>query len=227
MYYLVANWKSHKHVADVRHWFETVELALAETDEVAVVVCPPAVHLFDAYDLVQQQSLPVTLGMQDISAYPFGKYTGAIAAEMVAEQVDYAIVGHSERRRYFGETDSEVAKKVDMCLMHEIIPIVCVDEPYLESQLHVIDSQAYDSMIVAYEPLAAIGSGEPDTPEHAQQVARSIRDLTTSKVPVLYGGSVDAENVGLYLNQSLIDGALVGGASLDARDWSALVQAVV
>jgi len=222
MIYLVANWKSHKTLEESLIWLEGMKTAEIK-DNYKIIVCPPFPYIKPMHDKVTDSQLNLSLGVQDISPFPFGAYTGAVASDMVKDWVTYAIVGHSEQRRYFHETDQEVANKVREALAVGLTPIVCVDEPYLESQITALKGANVDQLIFAYEPLAAIGSGHPDTPEHAQNVAERIQAQLKAKVPVLYGGSVTPENIKPYLLMPNISGALVGGASLDSETWKAMM----
>jgi len=221
--YFVANWKSNKTLEEAREYIETLSLP-GLSPEVHIVICPPFPYLFFMADQVKERQLPIALGAQDISLFPFGAYTGAVTGGMVAPTAQYAIVGHSERRKYFHETNQDVANKVRTALESDITPIVCVDEPYMESQLAFFNGDECKKMIVAYEPLSAIGSGTPDTPEHADQIAARIQQLSEAEIPVLYGGSVTSESVASFVCMSHIAGVLVGGASLDPSKWSDLVH---
>ena len=219
--YLVANWKSHKTLAEALSWLEAMK-DWKGNEETKVIVCPPLPYLRSMHQVIMHYSLPLELGTQDISPFPLGAYTGAVSAAMVKEWVTYAIVGHSERRHYFHETDQEVANKVTQCLDNGLRPILCIDEPYLESQINTLNDIPKEKLIVAYEPLAAIGSGNPDTPEHAQAVAERVKAAIRADVPVLYGGSVTVENIRAYSVMPAINGVLVGGASLNPEVWKAL-----
>lgn len=222
MRYLVGNWKSNKTLDESLQWFAEMQ-AVNVPHETEVVVCPPYPYLSNLESQISNDKLK--LGVQDISPFPFGAYTGAIAIEMVKQWIAYAIVGHSERRKYFHESHQDVANKVDRCIEVGITPIVCVDEAYVEAQLAAINDAYIAKIIVAYEPLSAIGSGIPDTPEHAIQVAQVIKDKAGVDVPVLYGGSVKPENIQSFLSHQEISGALVGGASLDPHAWQELIAA--
>jgi triosephosphate isomerase len=145
---------------------------------------------------------------------------------MVKHWVRYVIVGHSERREYFGETHQQVANKVERCVENSLTPIVCVDEPYAERQIAAIQEEYLTQCVFGYEPLEAIGTGTPDKPEHAQKVIGKIREKLPEGVPVIYGGSVTSVNVAEYVNDTVSDGALVGGASLDAEGWKAMVMEI-
>jgi triosephosphate isomerase len=223
MRYLVGNWKSNKTLEESLEWLSEMR-GLSIPKETEVVICPPYPYLATlASD--ERKATNLRLGVQDISPFPYGAYTGAIAAEMVKQWADFAILGHSERRKYFHESHQEVANKVDRCFEAGIKPIVCVDEDYIDQQIAAIQNEHLANIIIAYEPLSAIGSGDPDTPEHAVAVARAIKDKAETDVPVLYGGSVKPGNIQAFLSHPEISGALVGGASLDAQTWNALIQA--
>jgi triosephosphate isomerase len=215
--YLVGNWKSNKTLQEADDFFKIISLPTLP-DNTHVVICPPFPYLRSLEGSIE-------LGVQDISPYPFGAYTGAITGEMVKPYARYVIVGHSERRKYFHETNQEVGNKARMAIANGLIPIVCIDEPYLDTQLTYFTHEELEKMIVAYEPLAAIGSGIPDTPEHAQLIAETIN--TFAPVPVLYGGSVTSDTVKQYVDMPNISGVLVGGASLKTESWSALVRAAI
>ena len=225
MKYLVGNWKSNKTGGEVEGWFGELE-GVSQTSSVEVVVCPSFVHLEKAAGLVSRIS-GWKLGAQDVSRFPMGKYTGAVSADMLTPFCEYVIVGHSERRKYFGESSQDVAMKVGLALDAGLKPIVCVDEPYASEQINALDESAFEKTIIAYEPLSAIGTGDPDTPEHANEVASKIKEMVDSKSPVLYGGSVTADNVTGFMKVDGIDGFLVGGVSLDAKSWVELIEVVV
>ncbi len=221
--YFVANWKSNKTLAEATAYIHTLSLPVLPPTA-HVILCPPFPFLFPMIQMAGERSLPVEFGVQDISPFPYGAYTGAVTGGMIGTDV-YAIVGHSERRKYFHETNQDVANKVHTAVENDITPILCVDEPYMEAQLAFFGENEFNHLIVAYEPLAAIGSGTPDTPEHAEQIAEKIQQLAQTHLPVLYGGSVTAESVGSFVEMPQIAGVLVGGASLLATSWSSLVKA--
>lgn len=216
--YMVGNWKSNKTLEEAKKWIQKYSCQVKDA-RVKNVICPPFPYINSL-----EFPLEVELGAQDVSPFPFGAYTGAVSAAMVSVAVKYAIVGHSERREYFHETHQEVANKAAECMSSQITPIVCIDSPYLKDQITALDPEIYNNLIVAYEPLSAIGSGDPDTPEHADEVSRRVKELTDNSVPVLYGGSVSAGNVADFVSMPNIDGVLVGGKSLDPVEWSDLVQ---
>ncbi len=210
-----------------------------------VIICPPAAYLGFAAEKIQGSSLK--LGAQTVSEHESGAYTGELAASMLAEFCDYVIVGHSERRSLFGETNEQVAQKFKAAQDKGLMPILCVGETLeqreagatlsivLEQIKAVIDAcgiQAFENAIVAYEPVWAIGTGKTASPEQAQDVHKSIRDYMTefsadvaAKLALLYGGSVKADNAQELFSQQDIDGGLIGGASLQAESFIAICNA--
>ncbi len=209
-----------------------------------VAVCVPAPYLAQVQML--RAGAPLELGAQDVSAHAAGAYTGEVSAAMLREfGVRYAIVGHSERRQYHGETDALVAEKAKAALAGGITPIVCVGETLAEREadrteevvkrqlaavIHV-NGHCISEIVVAYEPVWAIGTGKTATPEQAQQVHALLRKqlgAATShaqRVQILYGGSMNAANAASLLAQPDIDGGLIGGASLKAPDFLQIIAA--
>ena len=214
---------------------------------VDVVVCPPAVYLEMAVDFSETDIISV--GAQDVSKHENGAYTGEISAQMLSGmQVEYCIVGHSERRKYHNETDAEIAQKADVLLKHDITPIVCCGEVLEEREknIHfdVVKKQISDALfhlepldfakiIIAYEPVWAIGTGHTATPEQAQEMHAFIRKTIeekfgkeiAKKLPILYGGSCNAKNAKELFSQIDVDGGLIGGASLVAQDFVTIANA--
>lgn len=209
-----------------------------------VAVCVPAVYLAQVQGIVEGTG--IALGSQDVSAYESGAYTGEISAAMLKDVgARYAIVGHSERRQYHGETDAIVATKATRALAAGITPIVCVGETLAEREAgrteEVVKRQlaavihanghCISEIVVAYEPVWAIGTGKTATPEMAQQVHAVLRaqlHAATEKadrVHILYGGSMNASNAQVLLAQPDIDGGLVGGAALKAADFLSIIAA--
>lgn len=216
MNYLVGNWKSNKTIPEAKEWLKKITNYQLPSTNLEIVIAAP----FTVLSFLKTNS-SFRLAAQNISPFPSGPYTGEISGEMIKGLVDYVVVGHSERRRHFGETNEMVAKKTKQALQFQITPIVCLDEPYLESQIKAINHQ----LIFAYEPLAAIGSGKPDTPQNANLVAERIKKMTEGAF-VLYGGSVDAKNAKNFMVEKNIDGLLVGQASLNANEFAKIIQAV-
>ncbi|MDB5956294.1 triose-phosphate isomerase [Ramlibacter sp.] len=209
-----------------------------------VVVCVPAPYLAQVQML--RQGSKIELGAQDVSRHATGAYTGEVSATMLREfGVRYAIVGHSERRQCHGETDAIVAEKARTALAHGITPIVCVGETLAEREagqteevvkrqlaavIHV-NGHCISEIVVAYEPVWAIGTGKTASPEQAQQVHALLRQQLAAatehaeRVHLLYGGSMNAANAATLLAQTDIDGGLVGGASLKAPDFLQIIAA--
>ena len=226
---IAGNWKMYKGPA------ETAEFCLGlreqELDGVDVVVCPPYVSLAVAVQLLAGTEIAVAA--QNVHWEEEGPYTGEIAAEMLLELGVYgAIVGHSERRQYFGESDQIVAQKARAALAAGMFVIACVGETEEERQTEQTERvlrrqvsafEADDNLVVAYEPVWAIGTGKTATPEVAQEAHVFIKSVLD--VPVLYGGSVKPDNAAVLLSQPDVDGALVGGASLDLESFIAICRA--
>ncbi len=247
---VAGNWKMYKTAGEAVVLVQDVaELVDDVWDKVEVVVCPPFTDLKSASTVIELDKLTMGLGAQDVFYEEEGAFTGAIAPRMLADlRVDYVIVGHSERREYFGDTDETVNLKVKAVLKHRMTPIVCCGESlavrdagetegFVRGQIAAglagLDADAAAKLVVAYEPIWAIGTGRTPTPEGANDVCRTIRATVGAmygppaamSVRVLYGGSVKPENAGMFFGEPDIDGALVGGASLDASSFSDIVHA--
>lgn len=209
-----------------------------------VAVCVPAVYLAQVQLLLAGQG-GIALGAQDVSQHESGAYTGDVSAAMLKELgARYVIVGHSERRQYQGETDAQVAIKAQRALAAGLTPIVCVGETLREreqgetesvvsrqlSAVIQLNGERLADLVVAYEPVWAIGTGRTATPEQAQTVHAALRallaaaDSQTAGVRILYGGSMNAGNAAELLAQPDIDGGLIGGASLKARDFLKIIE---
>ena len=209
-----------------------------------VAVCVPAVYLAQVQLLLAGQG-GIALGAQDVSQHESGAYTGDVSAAMLKELgARYVIVGHSERRQYQGETDAQVAVKAQRALAAGLTPIVCVGETLREreqgetesvvsrqlSAVIQLNGERLADLVVAYEPVWAIGTGRTATPEQAQTVHAALRallaaaDLQAASVRILYGGSMNAGNAAELLAQPDIDGGLIGGASLKARDFLKIIE---
>ncbi|MEJ2689063.1 MAG: triose-phosphate isomerase [Deltaproteobacteria bacterium] len=156
---------------------------------------------------------------------PLGAYTGALAAEMVRDYVQFAILGHAERRRYFHETDQEIANKVCEAKAVNIKPIVCVDQPYARSQMAALQEEDIDGLFIAYSPVEAIGINIPQSPSATKQAIKEIQLVFPGK-PILYGGSINKDNAGDYLNINGVAGLMVGMASLDPKEFSLICEVV-
>jgi triosephosphate isomerase len=228
---IAGNWKMYKGPAEAAEF--CLGLREQELEGVDVVVCPPYLSLAVSVQLLAGTEIAVAA--QNVHWEDEGAYTGEISARMLREGGVYGtIVGHSERRQYFGETDETVGKRVHTALEAGLFVIACVGETederetgqteeVLRRQLSVLEPD--DNLVVAYEPVWAIGTGKTATPETAQEAHAFIKSLLNA--PVLYGGSVKPENAAELLAQADLDGALVGGASLDLESFTAICRAAI
>ncbi|MGL4173353.1 MAG: triose-phosphate isomerase [Actinomycetota bacterium] len=249
---MAGNWKmnldhlSGAHVVQKLDW--TLKDAKHDYSAVEVVVVPPYTCLRTVQTLVDGDQLAMKYGAQDLSAYDVGAYTGDISGAMLAKLgCHYVVVGHSERRAGHGENDQVVNAKVKAAYRHGVTPIVCVGEelairqageqvPHtltqLDGALEGLTAEQAATVVIAYEPVWAIGTGEVATPDDAQEVCAAIRrrlaelwsDSVAQAVRVLYGGSVRSANVASIMAQPDVDGALVGGASLDPEEFASICR---
>jgi triosephosphate isomerase len=232
--FIIGNWKSYKTAVETTQWFQQIanhKSQISNLDNKEIILCVPFTVLALAKSLIEQHDLPIKLGAQDISPFGEGKYTGEVNGKQIAEFAKYVIIGHSERRKYFKEDEEMIAQKIQQAIGAGLIPILCVSEiGQVSAQPHEIASPVHQlvrndvgNMIIAYEPLFAIGSGNPDTPENADKVISEIQNEIKDAV-VIYGGSVTSENVHGFTAMPTISGVLPGGASLEAKEFSAIVK---
>lgn len=218
MKYLVANWKMNHTAESARAFLNTSRDALRLAQGIEVVICPP----FPLIPIVRSEVIgtPIKVGAQNLSQEEEGALTGEVSGLQLEGMCEYVLVGHSERRRLFHETNREIAAKIVQAQRHELKPILCFEK--------IEDLEAVNDpigLILAYEPTFAIGTGHPDTPANAAAMAKSARDYLKSDLPVLYGGSVEASNVKEFLQEPGLSGFLVGRASLEPASWVNLVHA--
>lgn len=218
MKYIIANWKMHKTDQDVRDFFAVSRAALLTAKGVEIVICPPYPLIPVARNEVM--GTPIKLGAQNLSGEEEGSFTGEVSGLQLENLVDYVLVGHSERRKYFHEAGREIANKLIQAHRHELRPVLCFEKI---EELSVVNETK--GLVLTYEPAAAIGTGEPDTSENAVQMAKLAKASLGVDIPVLYGGSVTSANVGSFLTRPEIAGVLVGGASLDPQSFIDLVRA--
>lgn len=227
---IVGNWKMYTSSSDAHILATTIRNNASGAQGVEIVLCPPVVWLSDMVGIVGKGG-KIHLGVQNIFYEEEGAYTGEISPLMVRDLAKYAIVGHSERREHFGETDLDVNEKVIAALKAGLSPIVCVGEKkksekyptsvvnqLKEALLHV-PKKHFKDIVVAYEPVWAIGSGENADPEYAAKVISELRQVVLRDSPILYGGSTNSKNAKGYAERPEIDGLLVGGASLRAAEF--------
>ncbi|MEX0747727.1 MAG: triose-phosphate isomerase [Rhodothermales bacterium] len=244
---VAGNWKMNTDLVTARRLAKEVVDALGDPGDVKVVVCPPYISLHDVSEIVR--SSPVGLGAQNMHEEDYGAFTGEVSAPMLRSVgCQYVILGHSERRQFFHETDDGVNRKIKQAHAHDLVPIVCVGETLEERRagrekdvvrrqitngLDGITVEDPEWLVVAYEPVWAIGTGETATPLQAQEMHALIRALLKEKygenkgrkVHILYGGSVKSSNAVELFGQQDVNGGLIGGASLSSEEFVKIVQA--
>lgn len=221
--FIVANWKSNKTIPQAEEWFRTfnsLQLTINK-EEKEVIICPSFTLLPFVKESIVKSQLSIVVGAQNISSFDEGAYTGEINGKQIREFADYVLIGHSERRKKFSESEEMINLKISKAFEYDLTPIVCVSS--LKQAKFLQEFKGNAQRIVAYEPLFAIGSGTADTPENANQMAGNIKDIL-GEIPVLYGGSVTSKNVKEFTQMPNINGVLIGGASLDAKEFYAIVQ---
>jgi triosephosphate isomerase (TIM) len=244
--FIAGNWKMNNTIAESEALVQALLPRIGAVEDVDVVICPPFLALQAVVDSVRGSALAVYA--QTMHEADGGAFTGEVAAPMLAEiDVDGVVLGHSERRQLYNETDRALAQKVPRALAADLIPILCVGETEEERErgdterklrhqvqegLEKVPTERLHTVVVAYEPIWAIGTGLTATPEQAQEAIAFVRALVQgfdkaagTAVRVLYGGSAKPENAGEILAQPDVDGLLVGGASLDAGAFAAIVEA--
>jgi triosephosphate isomerase (TIM) len=246
---IAGNWKMYKGVHDAVAYAKEFRVAVNDLVDIELVLAPPFTAVHAVADALRNSN--VAVAGQDVYWEREGAFTGAVSAPMLAEAgAALAIVGHSERRRVFGDTDADVNRKVAACYAAGLAPIVCVGETLEERDadrtLEVLDTQVkaaiegvssdqFATMVIAYEPVWAIGTGRNATPDQAQDAHAHIRSRLRQWLgagqadgcQILYGGSVKPDNAKAILQQPDVDGALVGGASLDVQSFVSIVQAAL
>ncbi len=244
---VAGNWKMNNTFQEAEELISVIADELDEKDlQCEVIVCPPSIYLEMASDYGEESIL--SIAAQNVSGYNNGAYTGEVSASMLeAMGISYSIVGHSERRKYFNETDAQLAQKVDRLLDYNMKPIFCIGElleereagnhfnivkNQLEKGLFHLNKDEFLNVVVAYEPVWAIGTGVVATPEQAQEMHSFIRGLITKKygadiaedTTILYGGSCNAKNASTLFANKDVDGGLIGGASLNADDFIKIIE---
>lgn len=241
---MAANWKMNKTVSEALALTRQICELTRSYEGVDQVLCPPSVCL---YPLQEIMTLPYALGAQNVHWEERGAYTGEISPTMLCGLAEYVIIGHSERRQYFGETDETVNKKIQAALAHELIPIVCVGESQEQNErgetrsfisgqvlaaLAGLSGEQLHSLVIAYEPVWAIGTGRAATAEMAGDICGLVRDSlraihgdpVADTARILYGGSTKPDNIRAIMQQPQIDGALIGGASIVAERYAEMVK---
>jgi len=247
---IAGNWKMNKTFQEAEEFLNKFSDMLSKNipENTAVVICPPALYLEMTDDYARENNYYT--GAQNISHNESGAFTGEISAMMLKSlNIRYCIVGHSERRKFFLETDGLIGKKVEMCLKHNIIPIYCCGEllserdagihfdivrEQVETALFKLSKEDFSKVVIAYEPVWAIGTGVNATPEQAQEMHAFIRSLIevkykkkiASETTILYGGSCTAKNAAELFANPDVDGGLIGGASLKPDEFFKIIQSV-
>lgn len=224
--WIIANWKSNKTIAEALDWVSKVGPKLPKKENLKVVVCPTFSCLSEVAKEIKVNNFPLMVGSQDLSPFGVGAYTGEESAALLKELISLSILGHSERRKNFSETDEMIAKKVQQAQEFNITPLLCVQDENTPV--------ASGCKLIAYEPVWAIstgltntpGAGRADTPEDANEVAQSFKQKYGEEIQVIYGGSVTATNVKSFVEQSDIVGVLVGNASLEADEFLKIIGAL-
>jgi len=248
-YLIAGNWKMNTTASESVDLISEINSLVGQQTQVQVCICPPFTSIQKSSSLVEQSE--VLLGAQNMSAEPSGAFTGEISAEMLRDlYVNFVILGHSERRQYFGETNESINLKVLAAVQNNLKPIYCIGETLEEREsektLEVVKTQVQeglanfplseiDNLVLAYEPVWAIGTGKTATDEMAQEVHAYVRgllvdlfgDAAGSGIRILYGGSMKPENAAGLLSQADVDGGLIGGASLNAKSFCAIVDSAL
>jgi triosephosphate isomerase len=245
--FVAGNWKMYKTSAEARVLLSELLPEITTLQDVEIVLCPPFTSILPVASLLE--GTPIGVGAQNMHWEASGAYTGEVAPPMLAEFCKYVILGHSERRAYFGETDENVNRKVQAALAHGLVPIMCVGETLAENEagltqevvtrqvkkgLEGVSASSMASVVIAYEPVWAIGTGRAATGDDANAVIAGIirawlagnyGEESAQTVRILYGGSVKASNAAEFFCYPDIDGALVGGASLKAVEFISIARA--
>ena len=248
-YLIAGNWKMNTTASETDDLISEINSLVGQQTQVQVCICPPFTSIQKGSSLVEQTE--VLLGAQNMSAEPSGAFTGEISAEMLRDlYVNFVILGHSERRQYFGETNKSINLKVLAAVQNNLKPIYCIGETLEEREsgktLEVVKTQVneglanfplseVDNLVLAYEPVWEIGTGNTATDEMAQEVHVYVRgllvdlfgDAAGSGVRILYGGSMKPENALGLLSQPDVDGGLIGGASLNAKSFCSIVDSAI
>ncbi|MCU0652296.1 MAG: triose-phosphate isomerase [Candidatus Omnitrophica bacterium] len=243
---IAGNWKMYKTLKEGQDLVIGLRRELYQIEDMDIVVCPP--YTLIAYLADALETSNILVGAQDCYWQDEGAFTGEVSPKMLKDAgVQYVIIGHSERRQFFGETNETVNKKINAALLHNLTPIVCVGETleqrekgftfkvlddHLQNGLKGINAENMLKIVIAYEPVWAIGTGKTATSQQAEEVHRYIRDLlnkmynkeVAAEVRIQYGGSVKPENITELMQQPDVDGALVGGASLKIESFSEIVK---
>ena len=238
---IIANWKCNGSKSMISEWFSEFSLNYIETNESFIGIAPPSIYIDNVLANISTKLIGVNIGSQDIDTSS-GARTGAISSEMILDYgCKFSIIGHSERRQFYNESNNDIRQKI-LNIANKTLTILCVGETeeenkndltkdVLKKQLEVIEEIDFnDSLVIAYEPVWAIGTGNTPTPDNINEIHKFIKDVVqsttrNSEIPlVLYGGSVNEDNAKNFFKEEFVDGALIGGASLDGRQFANIIN---
>ena len=238
---IIANWKCNGSKSMISEWFSEFSLNYIETTESFIGIAPPSIYIENVIANIPTKLIGVNIGSQDIDTSS-GARTGAISSEMILDYgCKFSIIGHSERRQFYNESNNDIRQKI-LNIANKTLTILCVGETeeenkndltkdVLKKQLEVIEEIDFDdSLVIAYEPVWAIGTGNTPTPDNINEIHKFIKDVvqstsTNSEIPlVLYGGSVNEDNAEKFFKEEFVDGALIGGASLDGKQFANIIN---
>ena len=238
---IIANWKCNGSKSMISEWFSEFSLNYIETNESFIGIAPPSIYIENVLANISTKLVGVNIGSQDIDTSS-GAKTGAVSSEMILDYgCKFSIIGHSERRQFYNERNDDIRQKI-LNIANKTLTILCVGETeeenkndltkdVLKKQLEVIEEIDFnDSLVIAYEPVWAIGTGNTPTPDNINEIHKFIKDVVqsitrNSEIPlVLYGGSVNEDNAENFFKEEFVDGALIGGASLDGRQFANIIN---
>ena len=222
---IVANWKMNpQNLQGAKLLFDSVANGIKNLKNVEIVICPPFLYILN----LKSQILNLKLGAQDCFWEEKGAFTGEVSPKMLKDLgCDYVILGHSERRKYLKETDEMINKKIKAALKSDLTPILCIENiSQLKKGTKDLLRKEQKKLIIAYEPVFAIGTGKPCTPEKAKEMKTAIKKIIDKDIPIIYGGSVNSQNATDYIKMAGFQGLLVGGASLDSEEFIKLAKNV-
>lgn len=226
MKYLIGNWKSNFNLKEAKDWIDATKPHFVSSDNLQTILCPGYIHL----PLFKSELPQLSLGCQYISPFPNGAYTGQISSDMINDQVEFCIVGHSERRTYFKESNQDVLNQIDQALSNQITPIVAVDRDNWHSQLSIISPDKIKKSIIMYEPPEAISKQEglvgKGQAAPIDDVVEKIKEIKAEFSPkaIIYGGSITSQNIVDFISHPQIDGVLPGSASLNPKEWLKMID---
>ena len=238
---IIANWKCNGSKSMISEWISDFSVNYIETNESFIGIAPPSIYIDNVLANIPTKLIGVNIGSQDIDTSS-GARTGAVSSEMILDYgCKFSIIGHSERRQFYNESNNDIRQKI-LNIANKTLTILCVGETeeenkndltkdVLKKQLEVIEEIDFDdSLVIAYEPVWAIGTGNTPTPNNINEIHKFIKDVvqstsTNSEIPlVLYGGSVNEDNAENFFKEEFVDGALIGGASLDGRQFANIIN---